>query len=113
MNQETAKLHWNNYLDCVKNGTQPMFTLQELYEHYEKQENNQRNLKAAEARKRKSERKGIKPRRPFDQMTEHKARAIKRLAAYGYKRNQIAETVHVSYDKVDSVLRELTWKHIK
>ena len=113
MNQEMAKLHWNNYMDCIKKGTDPMFTLPELREYYEKQERNQKNLKSAEARKRKSERKGIKPRKQFDQMTEHKARAIKRLAAYGYKRNKIAETVHISYDKVDSVLRGLTWTHVK
>ena len=113
MNQEIAKMHWNNYVECVKNGTKPMFSLHELSEYYKKQENNQKWMKSADARKKKAERKGIKPRRSFDNMTEHKARAIKRLAEQGKKRHEIAEAVCVSYDKVDSVLRGLTWKHVK
>ena len=112
MDQATAKLHWNNYLDSVKNGTPTMFTLHELSEYYKKQERNQKNRKAADRRVKKAERKGLRIRRS-DQMTEHKAMAIKRLAAQGKKRNEIAEIVHVSYDNVDSVLRELTWKHVK
>ena len=113
MNQDLAKMHFDNYIECVKSGKTPMFSLHELSEYYKKQENNQKWMKSSEARKRKAERKGIKPRRTFDKMTEHKARAIKRLAEQGKKRNEIAEAVHVSYDKVDSVLRGLTWKHVK
>ena len=113
MTQEQAKLHWNNYVECVKMGTDPIFELHELREYYEKQENNQKWRKQAERKKKLAERKGIRTRKKFDEMTVHKARAIKRMASLGYKRNQICEIVHVSYDKVDSVLRGLTWSHVK
>ena len=112
MDQATAKLHWNNYVECMKNGTQPMFSLHEYSEYYKKQANNQKWRKAAEAKKRKAERKGIRITRS-DQMTEHKARAIKRFAEQGLKRWDIADRLGISYDQVDSVLRGLTWKQIQ
>ena len=112
MDQATAKLHWNNYVECMKNGTQPMFSLHDLSEYYKKQANNQKWRKASEARKRKSDRKGIRIR-PSNEMTEYKAMAIKRFAQQGMKRWEIAERLGITFDQVDSVLRELTWKHIK
>ena len=112
MDQATAKLHWNNYVECMKNGTKPMFSLHDLGEYYKKQENNQKWRKAAEAKKSKAERKGIKVRRS-DQMSEHKARAIKRFSEQGLKRMEIADRLGITYDQVDSVLRGLTWKQVK
>ena len=111
--QELADMHLKNHIDCIKKGIEPAFQLHELREHYQKQDNNQKWRKSAEQRKAKANRKGIKVRKKFDEMTEHKARAIKRMSSLGYKRDEICQIVHVSYDKVDSVLRGLTWRHIK
>lgn len=113
MDRITARIHWKNYLETVREGKEPMFSLDELAQHYKREQQTQKWRKSAEQRKSKAERRGVKPRRTFDRMSEHKARAIKRLASQGYKRTEIAEIIYVSYDKVDSVLRGLTWSHIK
>ena len=112
MDQASVKAAWNIYLECVKNGTEPPYYFPEIYEESKKQEENQKNRKAAERRVKKSERMGIRITRS-DQMTEHKARAIKRLSEQGNKRWAIAEQLGITFDQVDNVLRGLTWKHIK
>ena len=112
MDRAGVKLAWDIYLDCIKKGVEPPFDFPEVYKQAEEQDRNQKDRKAAERRVKKSERMGIRITRS-DQMTEHKVRAIRMFSRQGMKRMQIAEQLGITFDQVDSVLRGLTWKHVK
>ena len=114
MTQEQAQLHWKHHLEHKENGTSPIMELYEWREYYKKQEETQKWRKAAEARKRKSQKKGIKqigsihkkkdqPDNPY----KHRILAVERLGEQGYTRNQICEIAHLPYDFVDTILRGL------
>ena len=114
MTQEQAQLHFKQHLEHKENGTEPVMQLHEWREYYEKQEENQKWRRAAEARKRKSQRKGIKPKvnddkkkKKVDDPYKHRILAVKRLSEQGYTRNQICEIAHLPYDFVDTIIRGL------